>query len=123
MMLKIYLKDIGYMLGTIIVGIFLFTFLNYFNIVNDKIMSFIKILLPIGVFGFGGFYLSKNSSKKGIIEGLKIGAIVVAFMLLVSILGLSSKFEIKNIIYYLILIATSVIGGIIAKQGKDNTKK
>ena len=122
-MLKIYLKDIGYMLGTIIIGIFLFTLLNYFNILSDKIMSFIKILLPIGVFGFGGFYLSKNSSKRGIIEGLKIGLILIAFMFLVSILGLSSGFEWKSILYYLILLFASIIGGIIAKQGKENTKK
>lgn len=111
------------MLGTIIIGIFLFTLLNYFNILSDKIMSFIKILLPIGVFGFGGFYLSKNSSKRGIIEGLKIGLILIAFMFLVSILGLSSGFEWKSILYYLILLFASIVGGIIAKQGKENTKK
>lgn len=111
------------MLGSILVGLFIFTLLNYFNVLSDKIMSFIKILLPVGVFGFGGFYLAKNSSKRGIIEGLKIGSIVLAFIILVSLLGLGSNFEIKNLIYYLILPITSSIGGIIAKQGNNKTKK
>ena len=122
-MLKVYLKDIGYMLGTIVIGIFVFTILNYFNILSDKIMSFIKILLPVGVFGFGGFYLSKNSSNKGIVEGLKIGLIVLSFIFLLSILGLGSDFEAKNLIYYAILLITSIVGGILAKQGKGTQKK
>ena len=118
-MLKIYLKDIGYMLGTIVVGLFLFTILNYFNIFNDKVINFIKIILPIGVFIFGGWYLAKNTNKRGITEGLKIGSIILGVFLLISLLGISSKFQWQNLIYYLILLISSITGGIIAKQKKD----
>ncbi len=120
MMLKIYLKDIAYMLGSIVVGIFLFTVLNYFNILSDKVMNFMKILLSVGAFGFAGWYLAKNTKKRGLIEGLKIGGIVLAFFLIISLIFLSSKFEIKNLLYYLILLASSVCGGIIAKQKKED---
>lgn len=118
-MLKIYLKDAIYMFGTIVLGIFLFTLLNYFNILGDKVMNFIKIILTVGVFGFGGWYAAKNTKKRGIIEGLKIGSIFLVFFLLISLITLSSKFEWKNLIYYLILLISSIFGGIIAKQKKE----
>lgn len=118
-MLKIYLKDILYVLGTILVGLFIFTFLNYFNIISDKIMSILKILLPVIALGFGGWYLSKNSNKRGIIEGIKIGFLISGFIFLISLLGLNDKFEWKNLIYYLILIFSSMSGGILAKQRKE----
>jgi len=118
-MLKIYLKDIGYVFGIIIIGLFIFTCLNYFNIISDKVMSVLKILLPVIALGFGGFYLSKNSSKRGIVEGIKIGVLISIFILLISLLGFNDKFEWKNLIYYLILIISSMGGGIIAKQKKD----
>lgn len=117
-MLKIYLKDFGYVFGTILIGLFIFTFLNYFNIISDKIMNILKIILPVLSLGFGGWYLSKNSNKRGIIEGIKIGLLISIFMLLIALLGLNDKFEWKNLIYYLILIVSSMSGGIIAKQKK-----
>lgn len=119
-MLKIYLKDIGYVLGTILIGLFIFTFLNYFNIISDKVMNILKIILPVIALGFGGFYLSRNSSKRGIIEGIKMGLLISIFILLISLLGFNDKFELKNLIYYLILVVSSMSGGIIAKQKKED---
>lgn len=118
-MLKIYLKDVMYIFTSIIIGIFLFTVLNYFNIISDSFLNILKMILVIGVFIFGGFYLSKRSNKRGIIEGLKIGSIVSIFLLLVTLLAFNTPFKWKNLIYYLILIFSSMIGGIIAKQGKE----
>lgn len=118
-MLKIYLKDIMYTFLTILIGMFLFTVLNYFNIISDNILNITKLILIIGVFIFSGFYLSKRSKKRGIIEGLKIGSIIGIFMLLVTLLGLDTSFKWQNLIYYLILIVSSMTGGIIGKQGKS----
>lgn len=119
-MLKIYLKDIMYVFLTIILGLFLLTFFNYFNIISDKVMSVLKMILTIGTFVFGGFYLSRKSNKRGFLEGIKIGSIITVFILLVTLLGLNSSFEWRNLIYYLILIISSMTGGIIAKQGKSS---
>lgn len=118
-MLKVYLKDIMYTFLTILIGMFLFTILNYFNIISDNILNIIKLILIIGVLIFSGFYLSKRSKKRGIIEGLKIGSIISIFMLLFSLLGLDTSFKWQNLIYYLILIVSSMTGGIIGKQGKS----
>jgi len=118
-MLKVYLKDIMYVFLTIIIGMFLFTLLNYFNIISDNFLNIIQMILIIGTFIFSGFYFSKRSKKRGIFEGLKIGSIISIFMLLVVLLGFNTPFEWKNLIYYLILIISSMTGGIIGKQGKQ----
>ena len=118
-MLKIYLKDILYVFLTMIIGIFIFTFFNYFNIFSDKVTNVLKMILVIGTFIFSGFYLSKRSKGRGFLEGLKIGTILSLFLLLVTLLGINSSFEWRNLIYYLILIISSMTGGIIAKQGKQ----
>ena len=124
-MLKIYLKDIMYVFLSIIIGMFILTFFNYFNIISDKTMNVLKLVLMLLVFVFCGFYLSKRSKKRGYLEGIKIGIFLCLFFILVTILGFNSSFEFRNIIYYLILIIASMTGGIIGKQsrnsiGKDN---
>ena len=115
-MLKIYLKDIGYIFLSILIGTFILTFFNYFNIISDKVMNIFKMILTLFIFIFGGFYLSKRSKKRGFLEGIKIGFIICLFFLIVTLLGFNSSFEWKNIIYYLILIISSMTGGIIGKQ-------
>lgn len=117
-MLKVYLKDIMYVFLTIIIGMFLFTVLNYFNIISDNFLNILKLILIVGTFIFSGFYLSRRSKDRGIIEGLKIGSIISIFMLLVTLLGFDTTFKWQNLIYYLILILSSMTGGIIAKQFK-----
>lgn len=118
-MLKVYLKDIMYVFISIFIGIFLFTILNYFNVISDNFLNILKMILIIGTFIFSGFYLSKRSKGRGILEGLKIGSIISIFLLLIALLGLRTPFEWKNLIYYLILTISSMTGGIIAKQRKN----
>jgi len=122
-MLKVYLKDIMYVFATILIGTFLFTLLNYFNIISDNLLNIINLILIIGTFIFSGFYISKRSKGRGILEGLKIGSIISIFLLLVTLLALNTPFDWKNLIYYLILIISSMTGGIIAKQGKEQHLK
>lgn len=118
-MLKVYLKDLMYVYASILIGIFLFTVLNYFNIISDNMLNIFSMILIIGTFIFSGFYLSKRSKKRGIIEGLKTGSIISILFLLTALLVLDTPFKWQNLIYYLILIISSMMGGIIAKQGKE----
>lgn len=118
-MLKVYLKDLMYVFASILIGIFLFTVLNYFNIISDNVLNILNMIFIIGTFIFSGFYLSKRSKGRGILEGLKIGSIISIFFLLVTLLAFDNPFKWQNLIYYLILIISSMTGGIIAKQGKE----
>lgn len=112
-----YFKKVGislaYLLGSLFILIFLITLLNYFNILNGKVFSVFKILAPVISLFIGGFILGKRSQKKGWLEGLKLSLIFLIILLLFNYLGLGNHFEIKNLIYYLILTVSGMFGSMI----------
>ena len=66
----------------------------------------------------GGFIIGKNSKEKGWLEGIKLGFICTAILLLFNYLGLQQKFVITNLIYYLIINISCVLGGMIGINKK-----
>lgn len=113
-----YLKGLGISLGGLLVTMFFVTLLNYYNIINESILSILQIVIPTIWLFVGGFLIGRSSNDKGYLEGIKFGSIAVILFLLISLLGIGAKFEIKSIIYYLILIVSSMIGSIIGINKK-----
>lgn len=93
---------------TLLCLIFFVTFLNYSNIINTKITNILKVIIPLFSLALGGYIMGKKASKKGYLEGLKIG-LIVASLLLISNLILF-EINIKDIIFYILLIISSVFG-------------
>jgi len=112
-----YLKKLGfsfiYILSTLLIITFIITFLNYFNIISDKVISIFKILIPILSLFIGGFYIGKNSNNKGYLEGLKLGSIFSIFLIIFNFLAFDNSFKIKYLLFYLILIISSILGSMI----------
>lgn len=112
-----YLKKLGfsfiYIIGSLLSITFIITLLNYFNIISDKIISIFKILIPIISLFIGGFYIGKNSNSKGYLEGLKLGSIFSIFLLIFNFLALSNSFKLKYLLFYLIIIVSSILGSMI----------
>ena len=108
-----YLKNIIFSLGTFILVLLVFTFLisffSYFNIMNDNITTIFKMFIPIISILTSSIYMGINSNKLGWLEGLKLGIIICILLLLFSILGLNKNFKINQILFYSILIFTSII--------------
>jgi len=111
-----YLKKYGkiiivWLLISIIYSITL-TLLNYFQLfkfdtiikINFIIVSFITFLL--------GILIGKNSSKKGYIEGLKIGSLIILILLLLNLIFIRNL-NLYIFIYYLTLIASSTLGSMV----------
>lgn len=112
-----YLKKLGisflYAFGFFIVLTLLMTMLSYFNIIKTNGITVLKIMIPIVSLFIAGFILGKNALKKGWLEGIKIGLICSLFMIIVNYLAYSYGFEIKNLLYYLILTVSSILGSMI----------
>lgn len=102
-----------YIIGTILISTFIVTFLNYFNIISDKVISIFKILIPIISLFVGGFYIGKKSDNKGYLEGLKLSLIFSIFLLIFNFLALSNSFKFKYLLFYLIIIISCVLGSMI----------
>lgn len=72
--------------------------------INFVAMSLFMFLL--------GFSRGKKASKKGYLEGLKIGGIAVAVLFLLNIL-FTRHFDLYVVLYYLVLLTSAVIGSMI----------
>jgi len=117
-----YLKKLSlsfiYIIGSILILTFITTLLSYFNILNNKITSIIKIIIPILSMLIGGFYMGKNSLKKGFLEGLKLGSVFSLILIIFNYLAFNNSFKFKYILFYIILIITSILGSMIGINKK-----
>ena len=121
-----YAKNLGFSLlfiiGSLLILTLLLTFFNYFNLFSNGIVSTFKIIIPIISLFAGGFFIGKKSSKKGWLEGLKLSLIFTIILILFNLLGLGNKLELKNILYYLIIIISCMFGGMLGinKNNSEN---
>ena len=119
-----YLKNIIFSLGITIAILFIFTFLlttlSYFNITNDSITTVFKMIIPIISVLTSSIYLGINSTKKGWLEGLKLGLIITILLFLFNILGLNKNIKINQILFYGILIFSSIVGSMIGISRKKS---
>ncbi len=120
-----YLKKVGisllYIIGIILVATMIISIFNYFNVINGKALTVSKILICVISLFTGGFIIGKKATKKGWLEGLKLSTIFLILLVLFNYLGLRNTPQIKNVIYYLIMIASCIFGSIIGINKKiDN---
>lgn len=119
-----YIKNISIIIGIILLFVFIFTLfittLNYFDLFNKGGTAIFKIIIIVLSYFIGGILIGKKSSKKGWLEGLKLGVILSILLFLFNILGLHNKFDFKLLFYYLILITSSIFGSMIGINKKTN---
>lgn len=112
-----YLKNIIFSLGLVIIVLlvlsFILTILSYFNIVSDSLTTVFKMLIPIISVLSSGILMGINSTKSGWLEGLKLGILITILLFLFNLLGLNNNFKINQLLFYGILIFTSVVGSMI----------
>ncbi len=70
-------------------------------------------------FFFLGFKNGKISKSKGYLAGLKIGLIFIAILIIFNLIFLRN-FKISLLIYYLLLLMSSVLGGMLGINRKKN---
>ena len=102
----------------LILGVMLFTFLNFVDVFSNNIANtMIYVLFFILIF-FNNLKMAKKSKKKGLLVGVTNASILVAILLALKII-LKVKFTWPNLLYALFIYLTSIVGGIIGA----NTKK
>ena len=115
-MQKKLLKSLILFFLIILISTFILTITNYFNLLPTNIISILKLIIPLSAITISSYILGKQSEKKGYIEGIKIGTIIIIiFYILVIILD---KFKLKSLIYYAILFLTSILSSMIGINRK-----
>ena len=98
----------------------IFSILNYINLLGDNIFKFFKILIPIISIFVGSFILGRKSLKKGWLEGIKYGLIIIFIMSVFSLIFFKNDMSIKSIFYYFILLLVSVTSSMVGISFKKN---
>lgn len=110
--LKFYLKDILYFFGILFLVLMILTFLNYINLIDYKMVSIISFIVTIILFLYSSVRVARKSERKGYKSGLIFSSInILIFMLLSLIMG--AKINWSVIIYYLILLISGTLGGMV----------
>jgi len=98
---------------------FFITLLNYINLINLDVVNIFSYIVPFISFFIGAFLLGKNSISKGWLEGIKLGLTCIIILFIFNFLAFNDGYTIQNIILYLIILISNILGGMIG----INTKK
>lgn len=104
------LKSTLYFIGIIIISTIFITIIDYFSLFNTSI---IKLIVPILSIFISSYILGIKTIKLGYLSGIKLSSIII--ILFLSLILILDKFNIKTLLYYLILILTSILGSMIGK--------
>ena len=110
--LKQYSIPILIMFASFLISTLSLTLFSYFDLISDSTLSLLEITIMIIIMFIGGFLIGKKSKNKGWLEGLKIGSIFIIILILLNIIFIQT-FDFKNIFYFIILIISSMLGGMI----------
>lgn len=113
------LKALIITIFSILILTLIMTSLNYFNIISGKVMIISKIIIPLVSLAIGGFILGKGANKNGWLEGLKLG-LIITFLIIIGNLIFSQSLTIKDLIFYLLLLFSSMFGSMFGINMKKN---
>ena len=109
----------SYFFILLLVSTLLLTIIDYFSLFNIKIIRGIKLLIPILSLAIISYILGKSALKKGYIEGIKLGSIVI--LIFTIFILLFDKYQVKTLLFDFILLLTSMLSSMIGiNQRKKN---
>lgn len=115
-----YLKSILFMFSIFLILNIIITIISYYSLFSDNVINIFKILSFIISFLSSSIYFGLNIKKKGLINGIKLSLIYILLFIIISII--LSRFNIKDLLYYLIILITVIIGSVIGVNIKKANK-
>lgn len=98
---------------------FIMSLLNLIG-VNSGITVIIMLICNLILFFVLNFYNAFKIKKKGFLEGIILGIIFIILMFIIKTILFTPKFSISTFIYYLILLMTSIFGGMLGVNKKSD---
>lgn len=115
--LKRFFICLGICFGSIIILSFIFTFLNYFNIMGTKAANVTKVLIPLFSAMLGSYFFGKKAKKNGWLEGVKFGGCLFIIFLLIDII--LQGFSYRSLIFYVVIMFSAILGSIAGINKKE----
>ena len=95
----------------------LFSFITYKDIISEKTLSIIQILVMFTTIFILSYILGKKKEKNGYIDGLIFGFLITTISLIINIIFIKKITKYK-LIYYLFIIIISTLGSILGINKK-----
>ena len=108
-----YFKALGFIFVPMLVLNLIVSIFHYFNLLNGNVIGYLKLFIIAISMIIGGIYIGGKTTRKGWLEGLKVGSIVILIFFVIGYLAFDQGIDIKNLIYYLILLVSSTLGSMV----------
>ncbi|MBQ7790297.1 MAG: TIGR04086 family membrane protein [Bacilli bacterium] len=112
-----YLKTIIFYFIALIIYLLFINLLYYFEILNFKFVRIINYIFNLIMFFIIGYKIASLERKKGYLKGFTISLIIIIIFVLITLI--THKITFSSLVYYLSLITSSVIAGIIGVTKKE----
>ena len=113
-----YFKELLFFFISLLIILIITTLIDYISIINTNIINWIQLIFILISIFIAAFRIGKKSTNKGYIEGIKYGLLVLIIVLLIRLIFIKTPFKISNLIYYITILTTSIIGSILGKNKK-----
>ena len=114
--IKNYLFSLLITIMLILLSVVFINIFYYFNLLSENIYRFFKLLSVIISIFIGGFIIGSKSNKKGYLNGIVFGLILICFSFILSLIFSSVQF--KLFVYYIVILTSSCLGGTIGIHKK-----
>lgn len=114
-----YLKEYLKIILSLFISSLIISTLSYFNIIGNSKNIIMFIVFIIGIL-INSFLLGKKTNKNGYIEGIKLGLTIILTFIVIRLL-LRKKIT-EKLLYYIIILITSIFGCILGINKKDKKK-
>lgn len=111
-------KYLGYYTIFLILLLFVCSLLNLIG-VNSSITNLLIFIYNISLFFIFGIKSGKRANNKGYLAGLKIGGLFLLLLIIINLFTNRVIFSISTLIYYIVLILASVLGGMLGINKKE----
>ena len=110
-------KDLITIFLIYILYLLLITTLSYYKVINFSYIPSISLIFGCLITMALGIRLGKKREKKAYIGGLKLGFIIITILLGINLIFFR-LFTLKTLIYYVIILLSSIMGSIIGINKK-----
>ena len=117
---KPYLKYLEFSTIFLLISNLLISTLYYFNILGNNTVSISRMVSVILCMFISGYELGKGKDKKGYIEGIKFGLIIISIFLVISLIFFRDSIRPRLFIYDLILLSITTLGSMIGISKKKD---
>ncbi len=108
-----------YMILSLTIILLLLTTLYHFDIISSNIYHLLKLIMFLGILLLTGISLGKKATNRGYLEGIKLGTFTIVLFTLLTLLT-SQDLKLKLLLYDLIILITSILGGMIGINKKKD---